>query len=97
MDGDEAQSWHDRFAAIALLDGDEWAAEIERVETEWKAAYDEAFVACAVRRGWRKEDAETWPSEIHDDACISAYNHNYCPVATAERDVIECEEPPAHD
>jgi hypothetical protein len=38
-------------------------------------AYTEAFVEIAVSRGWQRENAETWPPEIADEAFIEAYRY----------------------
>jgi hypothetical protein len=65
----------------------------ERLEVEWKAAYTEAFVSIAVDRGWEREDAETWPDQISQEASIEKYLFDSCPRRTAQADVIVCEEP----
>ena len=62
-------TWEQRFGALAGLDGDEWDVAYERLELEWRAAYTAAFVEIAVARGWRREDAGTWPVGIGDDIC----------------------------
>ena len=54
-------TWEQRFGALAAFDGEEWDAAHERLEQEWLAAYTAAFVEIAVSRGWRREDATTWP------------------------------------
>jgi hypothetical protein len=48
---------------------------------EWLAAYTPAFVEIAVSRGWRREDAETWPVGIGDEAFLEAYRYNWDPMA----------------
>jgi hypothetical protein len=88
--------WQARFAALAELDDSEgeWEAEHERIEQEWRQAYRAAFIEIAVARGWREEDAATWPSEIGADAFTECYLYDHSPRKTAEADVIACEEPP---
>ena len=87
-------TWEQRFGALAELDGDEWDAAHERLEQEWLAAYTAAFVEIAVSRGWRREDAETWPVGIGDEAFIEAYLYDWDPCRAAAADVVACEEPP---
>ena len=87
-------TWEQRFGALIELDGDEWGAAHERLEQEWLAAYTAAFVEIAVSRGWRREDAETWPIGIGDEAFIEAYRYNWDPWRAAAEDVVACEEPP---
>jgi hypothetical protein len=65
-------TWEQRFGGLIELDGDEWDAAHKRLEQEWLAAYTTAFVKIAVSRGWRREDAETWPVGIGDEALIVA-------------------------
>ena len=72
-------TWEQRFGALIDLDGDEWGAAHERLEQEWLAAYTAAFVEIAVSRGWRREDAETLPIGIGDEAFIEAYRYNWDP------------------
>ena len=55
--------------------------------------YTAAFVEIAVARGWRREDAGTWPVGIGDEAFIEAYLYDSTRRAAAA-DVIACEEPP---
>jgi hypothetical protein len=45
------------------------------------------------RRGWRRDDAETWPVRIAEEAFIEAYHYDWDPWRAAEADVIDCEEP----
>jgi hypothetical protein len=40
------------------------------------AAYTAAFVGIAASRGWRRENAETWPVGIGDEAFFEAYHYN---------------------
>jgi hypothetical protein len=77
--------------AITGLDGAAWDEAFERYETEWKAAYDAEFVRYAVSRGWSQENAESWPSEIHDEAFLVRDEHGYDPIETAREDVRMCE------
>src|SRR6476660_8686636 len=68
-------AWEQRFVALIELDGDEWDAAHKQLEQEWLAAYTAAFVEIAVSRGWRREDAQTWPVGIGDEAFIEAYRY----------------------
>jgi hypothetical protein len=83
-----------RFGALIELDGDEWDAAHKRLEQEWLGAYTAAFVEIAVSRGWRRENAETWPVGIGDEAFSEAYRYNWDPCRAAAEDVVACEEPP---
>jgi hypothetical protein len=76
---------------LRALDGDAWDAESERLDRLWKVAYAACFVEFAMSRGWSREDAESWPDNIVDDALMTAHEHGDCPRMTAEYDVIECE------
>ena len=87
-------TWEQRFGALTELDGDEWDVAYERLELEWRAAYTAAFVEIAVARGWRREDAGTWPIGIGDEAFIEAYLYDWDPRRAAAADVVACEEPP---
>jgi hypothetical protein len=87
-------TWEQRFGALIELDGDEWDAAHKRLEQEWLAAYTAAFVEIAVSRGWRRENAETWPVGIGDEAFFEAYRYNWDPLRAAAEDVVACEEPP---
>jgi hypothetical protein len=60
----------------------------KRLEQEWLAAYTAAFIAIAVSRGWRREDAETWPVGIGDEAFLEAYRYNWDPWRAAAEDVV---------
>ena len=84
-------TWEQRFGALIELDGDEWDAAHKRLEQEWLAAYTAAFVEIAVSRGWRREDAETWPVGIGDEAFIED-RYNWDPWRAAAEDVGTCEE-----
>jgi hypothetical protein len=53
-----------------------------------EAACTAAFVEIAVFRGWRREDAETWPIGIGDKAFIEAHCYNWDPRRAAELDVV---------
>ena len=64
------------------------------LEREWRAAYTAAFVEIAISRGWRWEDAWTWPIGIGDEAFIEAYIYDWDPWRAAATDVVACEEPP---
>jgi hypothetical protein len=82
-------TWEQRFGALTELDGDEWDVAYERLALEWRAAYTAAFVEIAVARGWRREDARTWPIGIGDEAL-----YDWDPRRAAAADVVACEEPP---
>lgn len=56
---------------------------------EWKARYAMEFVRFAVSRGWSREDAETWPVNIADDAFMLG---DACPIRAAQNDVPYCED-----
>ena len=88
-------TWEQRFGALTELDGDEWDVAYERLKLEWRAAYTAAFVEIAVARGWRREDAGTWPVGIGDEAFIDAYLYDWDPWRAAAADVVACEEPPS--
>ena len=66
----ETTDWPAAWAALAVMDGDEWDAEIDRLNALWKAEYVNAFVAFAVSRKWVYGNAETWASEIADEASV---------------------------
>ena len=87
-------TWEQRFGALTGLDGDAWDVAYERLELEWRTAYTAAFVEIAVARGWRREDAGTWPVGIGDEAFIEAYLYDWDPRRAAAADVVACEEPP---
>ena len=86
-------TWEQRFSALVELDGEEWDAAYERLEQDWLAAYTAAFVEIAVSRGWRWDDAQTWPVGIGDEAFLEAYHHNWDPRQAAAVDVVACEAP----
>ena len=86
--------WEQRFGALVALEGDEWDAAHERLEQEWLGVYTAAFVEIAVSRGWRREDAETWPIGTGDEAFIEAYRYNWDPRRAAELDVVAGEAAP---
>jgi hypothetical protein len=86
-------TWEQRFGALIELGGDEWDAAHERLEQEWLGAYTAAFVEIAVSRGWRREDAETWPVGIGAEAFIDAYRYNWDRWRAVTEDVVTCEEP----
>lgn len=87
-----ALDWKARFANLAELDGPQWDTAEERIREEWAEAYTGAFVRIAVERGWKREDAASWPHEIVEQAYIASYYHDNCPERTAEADVTACEE-----
>jgi hypothetical protein len=91
----DAAYWQGRFDALARLDEEDAAAydaAHERLEADWRAAYEVAFVETAVARGWKPEDAQTWPSEIGADAFLESWQDaSRDPREAARRDVIECE------
>ena len=82
--------WPARWAALHALDGDAWDQESERLDQLWKAEYAQAFVEYALsRRGWTRENAEVWASEIVDEALLY---HAGDPVKAAQADVVACEQ-----
>ena len=87
-------TWEQRFGALIELEGDEWHAAHNRLEQEWLAAYTAAFAEIAVSRGWRREDAGTWPVGIGNEAFVEAYRHNWGAWRATAEDVVTCEEPP---
>jgi hypothetical protein len=84
--------WQARHAALATEDDDEWERLHDAFSTDWQAAYTRAFVRIAVDRGWKREDAASWPEHIADDALAwTAPKHAWSPQRTARADVINCE------
>jgi hypothetical protein len=67
-DSQTTVDWAARAARHAEMDGDEWDAEEESFRTDWTTAYAAAFVEIAVSRGWKRDDAETWPEHLIGDA-----------------------------
>ncbi len=55
----------------------------------WCEAYRAAFVATALERGWTCDNANTWASEIDEDAWRWAKERD--PAKCGAADVIECE------
>jgi hypothetical protein len=53
--------------------------------------YTATFVEIAISRGWRPDDAVTWPVGIGGAAFIEAYRYDWDPGQAAEADVIACE------
>lgn len=90
-------AWADRFDALMGLENDAWDIAYDALKAEWQAAYDKEFVGYAVARGWTQENAETWPSEINDDAFLSRDQHHHDPIETARYDVRQCELGAEHD
>lgn len=84
--------WPARHSAAAATERDGWERLHEAYKIDWDAAYTAAFVRFAVSRGWSRENAESWPSNIADKARMYASEHDYCPVRTARADVVACEE-----
>lgn len=84
--------WGNRWLALGELDGDDWDAQDERLEAEWKAEYRRSFVAHALTRpGWDRENAEDWAGGVVDDAFAACRGEPVSPAEAAELDVIECE------
>jgi hypothetical protein len=84
--------WRARLAIVNACGGEEWESLNEAFEEDWKAAYSAAFVEVAMARGWSRENAATWPENIVEDALMDgAPEHEWCPVATAEADVLQIE------
>ena len=86
---DQPTDWPAAWAALSVMDGDEWDAESERLNALWKAEYVAGFVAYAVSRKWTREDAKIWAGEIADEALH--YVSGTDPVDIARHDVVECE------
>lgn len=89
----DTTDWAARAAAMAEMETDAWDAEEEAFRDDWQSAHQKAFIEIAVSRGWKREDAETWPEHLADESYIRAYEYGYCPRRVAEVDVIACEEP----
>jgi hypothetical protein len=87
-------TWEQWFSGLIDLNGDAWDAEHEQLERAWLAAYTANFVEIAIARGWRRDDAVTWPVGIGGEAFIEAYRYDWDPRRAAAADVIACEEPP---
>jgi len=84
--------WSARQAEAATADGEDWETLHEAFARDWKAAYSRRFIEFAVSRGWSEFDAATWPDNIVDDALLwGACEHDWCPIRTAEADVMACE------
>jgi hypothetical protein len=82
-------SWPERWRALRDADGEDWDALHEALERDWKAAYRETFIAYASARGWDRENAESWCSEIVGDAFIE--RRTDYPRLMAQDDVRACE------
>lgn len=66
--------------------------ENESERLQWRLDYHATFVMYALSRsGWDRINAETWASEIVDDALI-AYFPNLDAITAAKRDVLLCEQ-----
>ena len=87
-----APNWKARFTDLADLSGTQWDTAEDRIKQEWEEAYTGAFIRIAVERGWKREDASSWPHEIVDEAYIASYYHDNDPERSAEADVIACEQ-----
>jgi hypothetical protein len=83
--------WQARHAALASDDDEEWERLHDAFQADWQAAYTRAFVRIAVDRGWKREDAETWPDELAKEALLFADKYDWSPQRTARADVINCE------
>ena len=83
--------WAARHAALSAATGDEWDRLNEAFETEWCVAYTAAFIDYAVWRGWSREDAESWPDSLVEEALFTAPDFDYDPQAAAKADVVICE------
>jgi hypothetical protein len=77
-----------RVGALIELDGDEWDAAHKRLEQEWLATYTAAFVEIAVSRGWRRENAQTWPVGIGDEAYMAGGCGRRCRLRRASVTVL---------
>jgi hypothetical protein len=88
-------TWAEEFARLADLDdSEEFYAEHGRLKAIWQEEYAQAFIEIAMSRGWSRENAATWPSELGYQAFIESYvvDHSHCPRRRAEIDVMACEE-----
>jgi hypothetical protein len=83
-------TWKHRSIAVAELDGDEWDSN-DQLRRDWLAAYSASFISIAVSRGWKQADAETWPTEIGDEAFIESWRQD-CDPQQSLADVIACEQ-----
>ena len=91
MSEHETTGWPARHSALAAAGGEEWDQLHEALETDWKAAYSAAFVEIAISRGRSRENAESRPENIVDEALLSVAGHDQCPRRVAEADVRACE------
>jgi hypothetical protein len=55
----------------------------------WCQTYRAAFVTTVLARGWTRDDADAWASEIDEEAWRWATERD--PVKCAANDVLECE------
>ena len=91
MQPSRTADWALRHSEIAKSDGPTWDRLSQEFDADWRRAYAQAFVDIAVSRKWSREAAESWPSNIVDDALTSAYVYDFCPIKAAKADVIACE------
>lgn len=92
----ETTDWPAAWAHLRTLDGDVWDDESDRLDALWCAEYKAAFVAHAMTRNWKREDAEVWASEIADEALNEARGDDATPTTVAQNDVFECEQESAN-
>ncbi len=82
--------WPAAWAHLRTLDGDEWDAKADSLETRWKTDFVNAFVAYAMTRpGWIKNNAVEWAREAADDALMG--NRDETPEAAAREEVHHAE------
>ena len=74
-----------REIAEAVVSGRKTAAQIARI---FGVSPPTVSREIAVSRGWRRENAATWPVGIGDEAFIEAYRYNWDPWRAAGRHVM---------
>lgn len=84
-----SEDWTARRAELESATGEDWDRLHEALERDWKAAYREAFVREALRRGWDRENALAWAGEVVDDAFLE--RRSDWPRLMARDDVRACE------
>ena len=86
--------WQGRFDALLVLDDEDaegYEDALDKLGRDWTLAYCAAFIEIAIERGWKGEDAATWPHEIADEAFLESYRFGRDPRQSALADVIACE------
>lgn len=83
--------WNQRHSGLYDVEDDDQVFDVYK--KEWGDSYRAEFLRFALSRKWVKEDAESWPDELCEDALLwSAPNNFYCPIKTAQQDVLACEQ-----